>query len=206
MAVEEIEEGPSLLSNLIFFGATAGIVYFGIRYFQGTLNIPVLLPGIVPDAGSSTISTDTTTAILPVPNQNLTPGINYNNPGNIQDVILNNWVGKIGTYTLPSGTYVIFDTPANGYRAIFKILKSYQSEIQGPFTIYAISRLWSADNKDAWAATVAQYAGMGLNDPVDITNPNQMVALAEGITAIEQGTAWVDYWGQDAIVAGFQAA
>ena len=75
--------------------------------------------------------------------------ISRNNPANIRYNPLNNWVGQVGN----DGGFVVFDSPHNGTRAQFKLLRTY------------ISRGY-----DTLSEIIARYAPPSENDTSNYIN------------------------------------
>jgi hypothetical protein len=204
------DEGPGFLGTALWLTVAAGGLYFIYRAVTGSTQAAggagVLSPRITapltsledllatgtaaPAAATSPVaSTSASTSGLPL-------GIQNNNPGNIAYTAANQWQGQVGQ---DSHGFVIFDTPANGLRAMFKLLKSYQANIQGAggigvFNIESISRQWTQTQQDAWASNVSAASGFGLYDQLDAGNQAQMETLANGIIVAENGSAYSGYY------------
>lgn len=128
-------------------------------------------------------------------------GIRNNNPGNI---LRNNivWQGELNADQLaaagvsPDPTFVQFDTPANGVRAIGHVLMAKAA--RGLVTVDSIIRDYSATDQDAYVAAVSGALGVQPDDVIDVQS--QLPNLALAIIQQENGqqpydpndvTAWV---------------
>lgn len=137
------------------------------------------------DAGASVVSniTDAVGNLLSGPR-----GIRNNNPGNIERNSIA-WQGALSQADVEAAgltwdpTFVQFDTPANGVRAIGHILTSYSS--RGLTTVDTIIPAYSATDQAAYVANVA--AALGVDPTVDIDVQSQLPALATAIIQQENG-------------------
>lgn len=98
-------------------------------------------------------------------------GIKNNNPGNIIDTG-QAWVGRLGN----DGTYVVFDTPIHGIRAMARILQNY-IESDGADTIEKIISRWAPPPENdtvAYVYDVSAQLNLDSNTPIvfdrDINN------------------------------------
>jgi hypothetical protein len=110
-----------------------------------------------------------------------------NNPGNLRYDGHSQWQGMTGVD--PRG-FVVFDTPANGQRAL-SIDIANQQKLHGINTVAGLINKFapSSDNNDphSYAQTVARSLGVGVNDPIDLTNPNVQATLSRAIGGVEAG-------------------
>ena len=206
------DSGPGFLGTAIWLSVAAGGAYFIWRAVTGmqaaaatgTTSAPanpiLTLPNLLSPPAPAVPNSST--------NQGMPAGIANNNPGNIMYSAANNWVGQVGQ---DAGGRVIFDTPADGLRAMFKLLKTYQANIQGSggigvFDIQSLSRQWTATQQDAWASNVSSSSGIGLYDQIDPNNQAQMQALANGIVVAENGQTYNGYYAGDMGTAWAMAA
>jgi hypothetical protein len=115
-------------------------------------------------------------------------GIRNNNPGNIRRNGIA-WQGLLSQADCEAAgltydaTFCQFDTPANGVRAIGRILTSYSS--RGLVTVDSIIREWSATDQDAYVANVAAALQVDPQETIDVQS--QLPALAIGIIQQEEG-------------------
>lgn len=115
----------------------------------------------------------------------MTRGERNNNPGNIRRTPVD-WKGEI------SGTdkaFETFATPAEGIRALAKLLKNYQ-RVYGLNTVREIITRYapaSENNTAAYIRAVAARIGVGPDDRIDTTNPDQLAALVAAIVTHENG-------------------
>jgi hypothetical protein len=121
-----------------------------------------------------------------------TRGEYNNNPGNIDYVARNDWVGQLGIeqprnpQTKPR--FARFDSPITGGRAIAQLLQTYQA--QGHRTVRAIIGKWAPPNENKtglYAATVARAVGVGVDDEIDVKRYEVMRPLVEAIIRHENG-------------------
>ena len=97
-----------------------------------------------------------------------TRGIRNNNPGNIRRVPGTTWLGQTATQLDPS--FIQFDDPKYGIRAIARIMASY--ERQGIDTIGEAIDRWAPPNENnsqAYVDAVCASCGIGADTPVQLT-------------------------------------
>jgi hypothetical protein len=188
--------GDSLIEYALLLGGGGYILYKYVlpRFMGGPSAVnatPNLLPRENVKAGTPALTSNTS---LPL-------GIRNNNPGNIRYNILNQWTGQTGQ----EKGYAKFSAPQYGYRAMFLLLKRYINSY-GLKTINQIGPRWapsSENNTAAWSRNVATFSGIDINAPINPTNPLQMINLARGITAAENGSSFAQYFGNEAISTGW---
>ena len=119
-------------------------------------------------------------------NNNLPRGLRNNNPGNIRR---NSDVFQ-GEKTSSDREFKQFKSMAYGYRAIFKILFNYYRNYKLD-TIRKMITRWAPpeDNNhtEAYIKTVSGYAGIPAEDPINITNREQMIRIVAGMSRVENG-------------------
>ena len=109
-------------------------------------------------------------------------GIRNNNPGNITRVAGVTWQGQLTDADLQlvnkryDPQFVQFDTPANGVRALGRILQNYQR--QGLTTVAQIIGRYSATDQAAYIQNVSDALGISPNDPVDVLSSLPALAVA----------------------------
>lgn len=105
--------------------------------------------------------------------EELPRGLRNCNPGNVRyDGTA--WQGLLRAD--PDG-FCVFDTPANGIRAIGRILRSKQAR-DGLNTVDAIVRSYSATDQAAYVANMAAALGVKPDDPIVVaTNLPKMVEV-----------------------------
>lgn len=110
-------------------------------------------------------------------------GIRNNNPGNIEAGI--GWKGEVGT----DGRFAQFATPEHGIRAL--ALNALTSQrVHGNDTVLELIDRWAPpteNNTVAYAAKVAQALGVGVDDPVDLSNPQTLQAFTTAVIQHENG-------------------
>lgn len=119
----------------------------------------------------------------------MTRGLRNNNPGNIVNNPANPWVGQVGVDSVapcPPGGFCVFDSMADGLRAIMVTLNTYWTKY-GLNTVSGIISRWSTTDQAAYQADVASSLGVGVNDTLDMTNPATYIALSQAITFQENG-------------------
>lgn len=105
-----------------------------------------------------------------------------NNPGNIVYGDFAKRHGAIGS----DGRFAIFPDAETGSRAMDALLESYGR--RGFDTVAEIINRWappSENNTSAYAKTVASRLGVGVNDPLDLSDPTVRAALAREIARFE---------------------
>lgn len=106
-----------------------------------------------------------------------TRGIRNNNIGNIR-VSKDQWEGATGD----DGSFVTFDTPDSGVRALAKNLMSYGR--QGYDSIEKIITRWAPPNENdtqSYIQSVASATGIPATQSLDLTNPDVLASLSEAI-------------------------
>lgn len=126
-------------------------------------------------------------------------GIRNNNPGNIEAGI--GWKGETGT----DGRFAQFATPEHGIRAL--ALNAVNSQrIHGNDTVLDLIDRWappSENNTTAYAAQVAKALGVGIDDPVDLSNPETLAKFTAAVIQHENGK---QPYTAEQIAAGVDAA
>ena len=119
----------------------------------------------------------------------LTPrGIRNNNPGNIQRNSIA-WQGALPRATLEAAgrswdaTFVQFDTPANGVRALGHVLLSKAA--RGLTTVDSIIRDYSTTDQDVYVENVAAALGVDPGDAIDVSA--NLPTMAAAIVQQENG-------------------
>ena len=114
-------------------------------------------------------------------------GIRNNNPLNIR--VGNNWQGERKPNT--DGAFEQFQTMQYGYRAAFKLLKTYMGKYRC-HTIRQIIHKWAPPRENDTNAYVKRVAGISkLNPDVIIAfwHKQTMIDLAYAMTIVENGKA-----------------
>lgn len=115
-----------------------------------------------------------------------TRGIRNNNIGNIR-VSKDQWEGATGD----DGSFVTFDTPDSGVRALAKNLMSYGR--QGYDSIEKIINRWAPPNENdtqAYIDSVVSATGIPATQSIDLTNPDVLASLSEAIGYHETGSRY----------------
>lgn len=126
-------------------------------------------------------------------------GIRNNNPGNIEAGI--GWKGEVGD----DGRFATFATPEHGIRAL--ALNAVNSQrIHGNDTVLDLINRWappSENNTVAYANQVAKALGVGIDDPVDLSNPDTLAKFTAAVIRHENGE---QPYSAEQIAAGVDAA
>lgn len=109
-----------------------------------------------------------------------TRGLRNNNPGNIKFAVPNNWRGQIG---VDDKGFVIFDSMANGVRALGILLRNYSG--MGLNTVEKIISRWSATDREPYIRNVSLWLGVNPQSPLDVNA--RLTELAAGIIRQENG-------------------
>jgi hypothetical protein len=124
-------------------------------------------------------------------------GIRNNNPGNIDYNPRNLWVGQLPHDPNIEKRFSRFDCAENGIRAMGKLLLNYRSKDDmrgvgkpGIDTLLEFVNRWapsSENNTQAYAQAIAKRLGVGVRDPIDITDPRVLRETMVGIIEHENG-------------------
>lgn len=115
-----------------------------------------------------------------------TRGIRNNNIGNIR-VSKDQWEGATGD----DGSFVTFDTPDSGVRALAKNLMSYGR--RGYDSIEKIISRWappSENDTQSYIDSVVSATGIPATQSIDLTNPDVLASLSEAIGYHETGSRY----------------
>lgn len=190
-------------NNALMLALVAGGGYLayksGILKVGGVSNTP---PG---NASSNSNSAPSAVDSSPAPGRVSTDprGVRNNNPGNIVYNTSNDWKGQIGS----DGTFAKFSDPIYGIRAMMLLLRNYCSN-QNLCTIEKIINRWApapANNPVQYADTVAQICGVGKSQQLNINDYGTIRAVARAITAVENGTAYLNFYPEDVWSAAWYA-
>lgn len=117
--------------------------------------------------------------------------IRNNNPGAVSIVGQRGWAQTLPGYIdmtprprREGGHYARFATPEYGVAAASRNLERYGA--QGRNTISKIVSAWAAEPGD-YAKTVSRFTGYGLNDELDLSDPDVRANLLMGMSAHESG-------------------
>lgn len=112
-------------------------------------------------------------------------GLRNNNPGNIRrssDVFQ-------GETASTDKAFKQFKTMAWGYRAMFCILRTYYLH----YALHTIRQLigrWapsSENDTESYVWQVSDYSGIPADDPLTITDREQMIRIVAGMSKVENG-------------------
>ena len=112
-------------------------------------------------------------------------GLRNNNPGNIRrssDV----FQGEIAS---TDKAFKQFKTMAWGYRAIFCILRTYYRNYHLK-TIRQLIGRWapsSENDTESYVSQVSDYSGIPADDPITITDREQMIRIVAAMSRVENG-------------------
>lgn len=112
-------------------------------------------------------------------------GLRNNNPGNIRN---SPTIYKGELTPSPDKDFKTFDTMADGYRAMFKLIKSYQTNyglntVKGIISRYAPA---TENNTSAYINTVALRMGISPDMPLSY-DKTQFKSLVAAMSKVEQG-------------------
>jgi hypothetical protein len=120
-------------------------------------------------------------------------GIRNNNPGNIR-IGGDKWQGLSAVQD--DGAFFKFETARMGIRALARILITYQDKY-GLASVAKIIARWAPpeDNNPTigYASFVARHAGVGINDPLDLHDYEDLIGVVEGIILFENGLKTLPY-------------
>ena len=130
-----------------------------------------------------------------------TRGVQNNNPFNIKYNATNNWQGQTGS----DGTFCIFDTAEDGYRAAFILVINWNQKYGLDTVTGIISKLAPSteNNTVAYIQDVANRLNVGPDDTLNMGDPNTLLNLGAAITNHEQGYL---PWDTSVISAGLTDA
>jgi len=129
-------------------------------------------------------------------------GIRNNNPGNIR-LSNDRWQGMASTQT--DGAFVQFVSPEYGFRAMTRVLRSY--ERRGITTINGIVSRWAPSNENHTAAYVKFVSDyLGLAPSADVNLSLYILPLLKAITIYENGRDYANYYSDQTIQEGIALA
>lgn len=111
-----------------------------------------------------------------------TRGIRNNNPGNL---IYNSFTRGMGATGADDQGFAIFPTPQAGLNAIAANLRSYGRK--GINTASEIAHRWSTTDQAAYTKRLAAALGVDPNKPLNMSDPNVINVLRNGIIMQENG-------------------
>ncbi|MEJ0006649.1 MAG: hypothetical protein WDM77_09890 [Steroidobacteraceae bacterium] len=94
---------------------------------------------------------------------------------------------------------------ADGIRAIAKTLLTY-ADSYDINTVRGFITRWSATDQDAYVANVSSDLGVQPDDPIDITDPDTMASMINGIITQENGVIVATLVSANDIQTGIQEA
>lgn len=117
---------------------------------------------------------------------NLTRGVRNNNPGNVR--LGTQWNGLLPQQT--DGAFCQFVSAPYGIRVIIKLLWAYQ-DFHDLTTVRGIIDRWAPPSENvtsAYAAYVAEHAGLGLDQAINLHQDEEhLMAMVKAIIAYENG-------------------
>jgi hypothetical protein len=126
-------------------------------------------------------------------------GLRNNNPGNIR---INSDLFQGEIRPSKDKSFKQFETMVYGYRAIFKILRSYYNNYHFD-TIRKMITRWAPpkeNHTEKYIKTVSEYAGIPADDPIDINNREMMIRIVAGMSKVENGVEAV----MSDVIAGWE--
>lgn len=116
-------------------------------------------------------------------------GMRVNNPGNLKYSPDVQWQGSQGpsAHTDQGTPQVTFDTPTHGFRAMGKlIVNKYNKGMVTPMELIAGQEGWTPGYTPA-AENIAMTLGVGVNDKLDISTPDNLKKVMKAIVTQEHG-------------------
>lgn len=116
-------------------------------------------------------------------------GIRNNNPGNIDYVPSNKWLGQLPPNPALEKRFARFDTPVNGIRALAKLLLTYQAKYELKTVAQIIGRWAPAteNNTKSYAEAVAKAMGVTTYANIDLRSPAMLQPMVAAIIQHENG-------------------
>ncbi|MFL1906557.1 structural protein [Plesiomonas shigelloides] len=129
--------------------------------------------------------------------QSSTPrGIRNNNPGNIDHVAKNSWLG-LDKNNPSDGRFCRFISPVYGIRALAKLLRNYGNKsgekgVGGPGidTVQEVINRWAPpkeNNTGSYVNSVAKKLGVSAQQSIDLNHEPTLIMLCEAIIQHENG-------------------
>lgn len=122
-------------------------------------------------------------------------GIRNNNPGNIRWG--DNWQGMVEQSKRTDKSFIQFENPVYGIRALAKVLTNYTKRKgmpnvgkDGIDTVREIITRWAPPNEndtEAYVRAVAKALGVQPNDPINVFDKTIMSGLVKAIIRHENG-------------------
>ena len=134
--------------------------------------------------------------------QHLPRGIRNNNPGNIRRNSID-WEGMQAIQN--DSDFVQFDSPEYGFRAMARIIRSY--ERRGLVSVRDIISTYAPSTENHTAAYidyVSQSLGVSPDEPLDLDT--DMPGLIKAITIFENGTLYANHYDDKTIIDGIALA
>lgn len=123
-------------------------------------------------------------------------GIRNNNPGNIDHIAKNNWLG-LDKNTPSDGRFCRFISPVYGIRALAKLLRNYGSKTgekgiggTGIDTVQEVINRWAPpveNNTQSYINSVALHLRVSPVETINLNNESVLVKLCESIITHENG-------------------
>lgn len=134
--------------------------------------------------------------------QHLPRGIVDNNPGNLRPGVPYHGIVGIDRAGSVAG-YCIFVDMVHGVRAMAMCLKAYKKD--GISTLRRCFARWApfSDNNQpvAYAKTVAEPLGIGIDDPVDLADPVILLTVIRQIIRVENGPCPNGQWVANSVIS-----
>lgn len=132
-------------------------------------------------------------------------GLRNHNPLNIVNTA-QQWCGQVGH----DGRFCIFESDEYGYRAAFRLLRTYNKK----YSIYTVRRIierWAPSSENdtiAYIKRVCDYTGLKQNDFIVVSNPDyewKAMQLVAGMAYVENGVD-IDTIQREKIQKGYNLA
>lgn len=130
--------------------------------------------------------------------------VRNNNPGNIR-IGGDQWNGAVGD----DGSFVTFESPEMGARAMARTLNSYQTR-HGLTTVDQMISRWAPPNENdtrAYVRQVSEYMGVSPHQSIDLqANPELQTRMMEAMIRMEGGPEASAHFNTDVIRSGVALA
>ncbi|MBE8597893.1 structural protein [Xenorhabdus sp. BG5] len=121
----------------------------------------------------------------------MTRGIDNHNPGNIDYNPVNKWLGQLPHDKNIEPRFCRFKSAEYGIRALFKLLRNYQSNPK--LQLHSVRQIINRyappieNNTERYIQFVAEKIGVSVDATISTQDKNVLFALAEGIIQMENG-------------------
>lgn len=131
-------------------------------------------------------------------------GLRNHNPLNIRKG--EKWQGMSAVQT--DRNFVVFDSNAYGYRAAFRLFKTYVKKY-GCNTLRKIISRWappSENHTENYIKEVSRMSGIAQDAVIDLNDEEQMVAIVTAMAIVENGIKYLDFIKETEVREGYRLA